>query len=98
MKRDLQMSKMLVADLIIVTNKTFNKMDDRQKSIGVRVLDLAPTVLQYLTDIENDKASSLVKLTKLMDEFEGLVKTDSLAWSAIRIVRNDLEMFFEENF
>lgn len=98
MKRDLQMSKMLVADLIIVTNKTFNKMDDRQKSIGVRVLDLAPTVLQYLTDIENNKASSLVKLTKLMDEFEGLVKTDSLAWSAIRIVRNDLEMFFEENF
>lgn len=98
MKRSLEMSKTIVADMVKVTKRDFSKMDDRQKSIGTKVLDLVPTVLQYLTDIENNKASSLVKLTKLMDEFEGLVKSDSLAWSAIRIVRNDLEMFFEENF
>ena len=95
--RTLEMSKNLVADLVVVTNKNFNKMDDRQKFIGDKVLELAPTVLKYLSDIEQNKADALVKLTKLMDEFEGLVKPETLSWSAIRIVRNDLEMFFEEN-
>lgn len=96
--RNLKISKMLVMDMVKVTERDFSKMDDRQKSIGTKVLELAPTIIQYLTDIENDKASSLIKLTKLMSEFEGSIKTETLGWSALQIVKNDIEMLFEENF
>ena len=49
--RTLEMSKNLVADLVVVTNKNFNKMDDRQKFIGDKVLELAPTVLLNIYQI-----------------------------------------------
>ena len=96
--RTLEMSKTIVADMVKVTKRDFSKMDDRQKSIGTKVLELAPTIIRYLTDIENDKASSLMKLTKLMSEFEDSIKTETLGWSALQMVKNDIEMFFEENF
>ena len=96
--RNLQMSKNIVAQAVVTINDRYNYFSDRQKEIATKALVAAPIVLECLEGLENNRADALVKLVKMMGEFEEIVKPGTLGSSYMEIVKNDMELFFKENF
>lgn len=96
--RTLETSKNLIIDIIDTISDRYEDLTDKQRGIATRVLKVAPTVKECLNGIEENKADCIVRLVKIVSEFEADIQPGSFGYSCMEIIQNDLKLFFKDNY
>lgn len=93
--RNLEMSKNLVADLERVSK---SKVGTIHEEVAYMILKRIPEIQKCIDGVEQNKADSLIRLIVILGEIEKCTKPGSTWNSHIRVIEQDLTIFFEDNY
>lgn len=93
--RTLEMSRNLIMDLERVSK---TKIGTTHEEIAYMILKRIPEIQKCIDGVEQNKADSLIRLIITLSEIEKCTKPGSTWNSHIRVIEQDLAIFFEDNY